>query len=84
MVGANGSGKTTLLRILANELEPDSGRIESADGLKVVYFDQRLQKLDLDQTLRQALALMVMLSVIEALRCIFPAGPSDFCFARTN
>ncbi|HOE82337.1 MAG TPA: ABC-F family ATP-binding cassette domain-containing protein [Myxococcota bacterium] len=56
LVGANGSGKTTLLRILANELEPDSGRIESADGLKVVYFDQRLQKLDLDQTLRQALA----------------------------
>jgi len=56
VVGANGSGKTTLLKILAGEREPDSGTIRTAEHLQVVYFDQAREDLDLDQSLRHALA----------------------------
>jgi len=56
LVGANGSGKTTLLRLLAGDLEPDGGRIETATGLRIVYFDQRREQLDPRQTLKQALS----------------------------
>jgi ATP-binding cassette subfamily F protein uup len=55
LVGANGSGKTTLLRLLRGEIEPTEGKIERADGLRIVYFDQ-IRKLDPDVTLRRALA----------------------------
>lgn len=56
IVGANGSGKTTLLRLLAGELEPDKGTIKFADNLRIVYFDQHRQKLNPNDTLRQALS----------------------------
>ncbi|HEV2689068.1 MAG TPA: aminotransferase class V-fold PLP-dependent enzyme [Bryobacteraceae bacterium] len=55
LVGANGSGKTTLLRILRGETEPLQGKVERADGLRVVYFDQ-MRQLDPNLTLRRALA----------------------------
>jgi ATP-binding cassette subfamily F protein uup len=56
LVGPNGSGKTTLLRLLAGEIEPDSGEIRRADALRIVYFDQFREKLDPDVPLRRALA----------------------------
>jgi ATP-binding cassette subfamily F protein uup len=56
LVGPNGSGKTTLLRLIAGELEPDSGSIRRADILRIVYFDQTREKLDPGETLRNALA----------------------------
>ncbi len=56
LAGPNGSGKTTLLRLFANELAADSGTIERADGLRVVYFDQHRAKLDTSVSLRRALA----------------------------
>jgi ATP-binding cassette subfamily F protein uup len=55
LVGPNGSGKSTLLRLLRGDLQPESGKIRRADGLRVVYFDQNRQ-LDPDITLRRALA----------------------------
>jgi ATP-binding cassette subfamily F protein uup len=56
LAGPNGSGKTTLLRILAGESEPDCGSIERAEGLRIVYFDQHREQLDLDVPLRRALS----------------------------
>jgi ATP-binding cassette subfamily F protein uup len=55
LVGPNGSGKTTLLRLLQGEVAPSSGKIRSADWLRIVYFDQT-RTLDPDVTLRRALA----------------------------
>lgn len=49
LVGVNGSGKTTLLRILAGELEPDSGRVIRATGCTIAYQSQILA-LDADST----------------------------------
>ena len=56
VVGANGSGKSTLLKLLAGELEPDSGVIRRAEHLKVVHFDQARAQLDQSLSLRRALA----------------------------
>jgi ATP-binding cassette subfamily F protein uup len=56
LVGANGSGKTTLLRILNGEIAADSGTVERADALRVVYFDQNRRRLDPSVSLRRALA----------------------------
>src|SRR6266446_5992313 len=55
LVGPNGSGKTTLLRLLRGDVEPESGKIRRAEGLRIVYFDQN-RELDPDITLRRALA----------------------------
>ena len=56
LAGGNGTGKTTLLRILAGELAPDSGDVERADNVRIVYFDQNRDQLDPEWTLRRALA----------------------------
>ncbi len=42
LVGANGSGKTTFLRILAGEVEPDSGSIHLPRGARVGYLAQEV------------------------------------------
>ncbi len=56
VVGANGSGKSTLLKLLAGELDPDSGVIRRAEHLKIVHFDQARTQLDQTVNLRSALA----------------------------
>ena len=56
ILGSNGSGKTTLLRILTGHLEPDMGTVTKANGLRVSYFEQQRDSLDLEAPLRRALA----------------------------
>jgi len=41
VVGRNGEGKSTLLRVIA-ELEPDSGKIHKASGVRLGYLSQGL------------------------------------------
>ncbi|MCU1232723.1 MAG: transporter related [Candidatus Solibacter sp.] len=55
LLGLNGTGKTTLLRLLSGEIVPDSGTVERAPALRIVYFDQTREQLDLAQTLRHGL-----------------------------
>lgn len=54
--GPNGSGKSTLLKILALEITPDQGTIKTADGVKIVYFDQMRAQIPLTLTIKEALS----------------------------
>ncbi len=56
LMGPNGSGKTTLLKLLAGENTPDQGTLKTADGLKIVYFDQHRMQFPDNITLRDALS----------------------------
>ncbi|MBS0210091.1 MAG: ABC-F family ATP-binding cassette domain-containing protein [Planctomycetes bacterium] len=40
LIGPNGSGKSTLLKMLAGQIEPDSGRTSRRKGLRVGYLPQ--------------------------------------------
>ena len=50
IIGLNGAGKTTLLRILGGVDEPDTGRILPGHGLRIGYYAQEHETLDLDRT----------------------------------
>jgi ATPase subunit of ABC transporter with duplicated ATPase domains len=56
ILGLNGAGKTTLLRLLAGREEPDDGKIVHGHGLRLGYFAQEHDTLDLAGTVRQNLA----------------------------
>ncbi|MDX6247184.1 MAG: hypothetical protein QOF10_544 [Kribbellaceae bacterium] len=56
ILGLNGAGKTTLLRILAGREQPDAGRVVHGHGLRLGYFAQEHDTLDLAGTVRQNLA----------------------------
>src|SRR6185437_4302093 len=40
LIGRNGGGKSSLLRLLANETEPDDGRVWRAPSLRLAYVSQ--------------------------------------------
>jgi ATP-binding cassette subfamily F protein uup len=56
VLGNNGSGKSTMMSILSGRMEPDQGEVRLADGLKVVFFDQKREALNQEETLRRVLA----------------------------
>ncbi len=56
ILGANASGKSTLLKILAQQIPLDSGTMERADKLRVVYFEQNRDSLNPTLTLKKTLA----------------------------
>ena len=50
LVGPNGIGKSTLIKALLQEIELDSGNVKHGTKLKVAYFDQHRDVLDLEKT----------------------------------
>ncbi len=53
ILGLNGAGKTTLLRILAGVDKPDTGDIVEGHGLKVGYYAQEHETLDVKASVLQ-------------------------------
>jgi ATPase subunit of ABC transporter with duplicated ATPase domains len=53
VLGFNGAGKTTLLRILAGVDLPDTGEIEAGHGLRVGYYAQEHETIDVKRTILQ-------------------------------
>lgn len=56
LMGRNASGKTSLMKLFTGEINPSSGTIYRADGLRIVYFDQRRKSLPMELTIKQYLA----------------------------
>ncbi|MBP6217468.1 MAG: ABC-F family ATP-binding cassette domain-containing protein [Oligoflexales bacterium] len=56
LLGLNASGKSTLLKIIQGILPIDSGKRESADKLRIVYFEQNRDSLDPNLSLRKSLS----------------------------
>lgn len=50
VLGLNGAGKTTLLRILAGVDPPDTGEVVPGHGLKLGYYAQEHENLDIERT----------------------------------
>ena len=53
MLGLNGAGKTTLLRLLAGTETPDAGAVVPGHGLRMGYFAQEHDTLDMGATVWQ-------------------------------
>jgi ATPase subunit of ABC transporter with duplicated ATPase domains len=53
VLGLNGAGKTTLLRMLAGVDEPDTGEVEPGHGLKLGYYAQEHENLDVERSVLQ-------------------------------
>jgi ATP-binding cassette subfamily F protein uup len=49
ILGKNGIGKSTLLKIMAGEIEPDSGTVEMGETVKLGVFSQETTHLDDEQ-----------------------------------
>ncbi|GDY28952.1 ABC-F family ATP-binding cassette domain-containing protein [Gandjariella thermophila] len=48
VLGLNGAGKTTLLRLLGGMEQPDAGRVVPGHGLRIGYYAQEHETLDLE------------------------------------
>ncbi|SFV83977.1 ABC transporter, ATP-binding protein [hydrothermal vent metagenome] len=48
IIGGNGTGKSTFIKLLLDELQPDSGTIRRSKTIKLAYFDQMRENLDLN------------------------------------
>ncbi len=55
ILGLNGAGKTTLLRILAGVDAPDTGAVTPGHGLKLGYYAQEHETLDVGRTVLENL-----------------------------
>jgi ATPase subunit of ABC transporter with duplicated ATPase domains len=71
VLGLNGAGKTTLLRILFGVEQPDTGEVKYGHGLKLGYFAQEHDQLDLSRTvLENMLAAAPDLNETEARKVL--------------
>ncbi|MDI5937223.1 ABC-F family ATP-binding cassette domain-containing protein [Micromonospora sp. DH15] len=50
ILGLNGAGKTTLLRMLGGLLDPDTGEVHAGHGLRLGYYAQEHETLDVERT----------------------------------
>ncbi|HEX6856094.1 MAG TPA: ABC-F family ATP-binding cassette domain-containing protein [Streptosporangiaceae bacterium] len=55
ILGLNGAGKTTLLRLLAGVEQPDTGEVQPGHGLRLGYYAQEHETLDITRTVLENL-----------------------------
>ncbi|MEA9983741.1 MULTISPECIES: ABC-F family ATP-binding cassette domain-containing protein [Subtercola] len=53
ILGFNGAGKTTMLRILAGIDKPDTGKVEPGFGLRIGYYAQEHETIDVKRSVLQ-------------------------------
>jgi ATPase subunit of ABC transporter with duplicated ATPase domains len=53
VLGLNGAGKTTLLRLMSGLDQPDTGEVQPGHGLKLGYYAQEHENLDVTRTVLQ-------------------------------
>ena len=56
VLGLNGAGKTTLLRLVSGLEPPDTGEVIPGHGLRLGYYAQEHETLDLDRTVLENMA----------------------------
>lgn len=80
LIGRNGAGKTTVMRLIAGELEPDTGRIQFANGLGISQLRQELPT-ELNATVREfvtdGLAAVRELTACYNRRAASNPGPAE-------
>ena len=54
LIGANGEGKSTFMNIVTGKLQPDEGKVEWSNNVRVGYMDQHVA-LTKGQSIRDAL-----------------------------
>jgi ATP-binding cassette subfamily F protein 3 len=67
LIGPNGSGKSVFLRMLLGEEQPDRGEIILGPSVKIGYYAQEHENLDLTQTLIEAVRFTAPLSEERAV-----------------
>jgi ATPase subunit of ABC transporter with duplicated ATPase domains len=73
VLGLNGAGKTTLLRVLGGMENADSGEVEAGHGLRIGYFAQEHDTLDLDATVWENIRHAAPDAVEQQLRTLLGA-----------
>src|SRR4051812_4646411 len=73
VLGLNGAGKTTLLRMLAGAEMPDTGEVKPGHGLRIGYYAQEHETLDLDRSLLEVMRSAAPESTDTELRRILGA-----------
>jgi energy-dependent translational throttle protein EttA len=55
IIGPNGAGKTTLFKMITGKEQPDAGKFEVGDTVKIAYVDQEHDDLKPEETVWQAI-----------------------------
>jgi ATP-binding cassette subfamily F protein 3 len=81
LIGPNGAGKTTLLRVIAGELAPLFGEARLGTNVKIGYYAQEQETLDVRSTPLETIAQVAAMSETDTrafLHCFLFAGDDVF------
>lgn len=56
IIGRNGAGKSTLIKLLLGKIQPDAGTVKLGTNIKLAYFDQLREQLDLTKTVAETIS----------------------------